>query len=612
MLRSVPTRWFELLTSRQELSTAVETLAGTLAVELETQSETSLPLSVPDVDAQLEEYGRLAERYAEYWPSPTHGTGVSPRLAADTMGKSLKRLYAWRDEAESKVQEFERLRAEATELELLRDLFSAVAASRLDLDNFAKAGPSLAARLYVLPVDARIARIPPAIITQPVLTTEHFFLFAVGPRDEVNEFNQELMAHRARQVIVPDFLGGDWQGARSRVAERLNQIKSECGKLEKEILAVGERHGVGRALEEIQRLEWYLEHAGRLPVSENFGWVTGWTTDPNGDLLRESLEEAGVHGLLRLVEPPLGKRAPSIMRNPWWAAPFELFARLLGTPGGEEVDPSMVLAILVPLMFGYMFGDVGQGALLLIVGLVLCRRYPVAKLLIAGGAAAMLFGFAFGSIFSREDILEPLWLNPLESPIPVLAVPMAGGVVVIMLGLVLNGIEAFWRSESSLWWHLDAPLLLLYIALVLSIWRVEFSLAAAAALLWYTGGVLWQNRNTGTSIAGGIGHLLESILQLAVNTVSFARVGAFALAHAGVSLAIVTIADSSDNAAGRFAIMVIGNLIVIGLEGLVVFIQTTRLVLFEFFIRFLRSEGRTFRPLTPPDSSQVSDLRRTQ
>jgi V/A-type H+-transporting ATPase subunit I len=134
---------------------------------------------------------------------------------------------------------------------------------------------------------------------------------------------------------------------------------------------------------------------------------------------------------------------------------------------------------------------------------------------------------------------------------------------------------------------------------------------AAAALIWYVGGLVFESRRGATSLGGGIGHLFETTLQLAVNTISFARVGAFALAHAGVSLAIVTIADSSSSVVVRITIMVIGNVIVIVLEGLVVFIQTTRLVLFEFFIRFLRGEGRVFRPLMPPASPQASNLRRT-
>jgi V/A-type H+-transporting ATPase subunit I len=81
-------------------------------------------------------------------------------------------------------------------------------------------------------------------------------------------------------------------------------------------------------------------------------------------------------------------------------------------------------------------------------------------------------------------------------------------------------------------------------------------------------------------------------------------VGAFALAHAGLSAAIMGMADGFQSMAGKAAVLVLGNILIIGLEGLVVGIQTTRLVLFEFFIRFLRSSGRQFRPLPSPDEAE--------
>ena len=89
-------------------------------------------------------------------------------------------------------------------------------------------------------------------------------------------------------------------------------------------------------------------------------------------------------------------------------------------------------------------------------------------------------------------------------------------------------------------------------------------------------------------------------MQLVLNTVSFIRVGAFALAHAGLSLAFNIMADSSASIVVTMLILLLGNVIVIVLEGLVVSIQTTRLVLFEFFIRFLQAKGRVFKPLAAP------------
>jgi V/A-type H+-transporting ATPase subunit I len=96
------------------------------------------------------------------------------------------------------------------------------------------------------------------------------------------------------------------------------------------------------------------------------------------------------------------------------------------------------------------------------------------------------------------------------------------------------------------------------------------------------------------------GSLVETLLQLLMNTLSFVRVGAFALAHAGLSLAFNTLAAATDHAIVGVLLLLLGNLVVIMLEGLVVTVQTTRLILFEFFIRFLQGSGRVFRPLAAP------------
>ena len=104
-----------------------------------------------------------------------------------------------------------------------------------------------------------------------------------------------------------------------------------------------------------------------------------------------------------------------------------------------------------------------------------------------------------------------------------------------------------------------------------------------------------------------VAELVERLLQILINTLSFARVGAFALAHAGLSSAILALMQASDNIAARSVVLVVGNAIVLVLETMVVSIQTTRLVLFEFFTRFLTAEGRIFRPLpAPPSISQES------
>jgi V/A-type H+-transporting ATPase subunit I len=144
----------------------------------------------------------------------------------------------------------------------------------------------------------------------------------------------------------------------------------------------------------------------------------------------------------------------------------------------------------------------------------------------------------------------------------------------------------------------DLGFLVLYLGLISTVLHPGLGWLAWVGLAWYLIGAFMVHR----ALLGGlaaVGHLLESGVQILVNTLSFARVGAFALAHSALSVAVVTMADSVPLWAG-ILIMILGNVLIILLEGLVVSIQTTRLVLFEFFNRFLQGTGRVFRPLPAP------------
>ncbi|HBE93111.1 MAG TPA: ATPase, partial [Gammaproteobacteria bacterium] len=196
-----------------------------------------------------------------------------------------------------------------------------------------------------------------------------------------------------------------------------------------------------------------------------------------------------------------------------------------------------------------------------------------------------------------------LWVHPIEQPLPVLMVPLIGGVVILLLGLLLNAAASWWRGEFTRWLQLEAAIMVLYISLIVSYFSAASLYISGLALIWYlTGTVLQSSHAVVKTLAAAVGSLLESMFQLLINTISFVRVGAFALAHAGLSLAFYTMASATNSMIISFLILLIGNIIIIMLEGLVVTIQTTRLILFEFFIRFLRGTGRTFRPLAAPDT----------
>lgn len=325
--------------------------------------------------------------------------------------------------------------------------------------------------------------------------------------------------------------------------------------------------------------------------------ITGWTVDRAR--IVAALEASGARALARFPPAPRGARPPLVLRNPWWARPFELFTRLVGMPGATGTDPSVLLAFVVPLMFGYMFGDVGQGLVLVAAGWLLRDRLPVLRLLVPGGVAAIAFGFVFGSVFSLEHAIAPLWIAPLAQPLPVLVVPIAGGAVLLALGLLLGLVEAAWQRQLGLWLREDLAVLVVYVGVLGGILHPAGWALASLGVAWAIGAGVWHARRPQAALAA-LGELVERTLQILINTLSFARVGAFALAHAGLASAVVALAEAAGHVVAQALVLVLGNALIIVIEGLVVSIQTTRLVLFEFFTRFFRAEGREFRPLAPP------------
>jgi V/A-type H+/Na+-transporting ATPase subunit I len=152
------------------------------------------------------------------------------------------------------------------------------------------------------------------------------------------------------------------------------------------------------------------------------------------------------------------------------------------------------------------------------------------------------------------------------------------------------------------WWSTRAGLVLGYLGMVSSVFDVRALWALPAGLAWSgVGAAAESERLRLRALADAAIESLETLLQLFVNTLSFVRVGAFALAHAGLASAVVALAATVHARPLWWALLVLGNLVMIAVETLIAGIQTTRLVLFEFFIRFLRGSGRPFHPLPSPD-----------
>ncbi len=612
-MRPVAAEWFEILTPREELTHALHCLASTGAIELQTHSQTTSQAQLPDLHEGLEVFGELSRRYGEWWPEPESQSVAAFAEPAEQLGLALDALRAWEAEAAPLVEELQRSEQSNADLETLREAIEAAGERLPDLHQLASSGPYLAGRLYLLPLEAVIEQVPPSVLLQPAYGASGRFLFAVGEQTQIDMLDEYLATLKARRLDLPVWLPDDWRQALAAIDDRIDDTAAALSRQRADLEALERKHDLTAVLGRLRLLDWYVSHVPELPVTERFAWITGWTSDPGAHRVETCLRENGVNFLVRISDPPADVAAPMVLRNPPWARPFELFASLLGTPGAQDVDPSQIVALLAPLMFGYMFGDVGQGAVLLAIGLAYRGRIPVLALLVPGGIAAMGFGFLFGSVFGMEHLIPALWLHPLEDPIPVLATSLAFGVLLVTLGLALDAHQCHWRGEDMAFWGARLGLSITYLGLLYAVASLD-SRGLWLVLLgavWFIAGSALRARPEAMPTAGqAAAEYLETVLQLAVNTISFVRVGAFALAHAGLSAAMVGVAEGIDAFVGKALVLVIGNALIIALEGLVVSIQTTRLVLFEFFIRFLRASARSFKPLPEPEARTPENPRR--
>jgi V/A-type H+-transporting ATPase subunit I len=605
MLRPQAARWFEILAARDDATRVLEALARTGAVELEARPGAAQPVDAAALNPLLARYLDHAARYRDHWPpEATWRPSDFPEPPQRTLQRCLDTLDAWAAQAEPRVLALQRGEAAQRELQHWQRLLAALPAGPLDPARLAAAGPLLQVRLFSLPPGSAPAQPPQGdgrapLLLSPLEVDGVPHLLAAGTPAALDALEQRVAALKGGRHAVPGWLQADPEANRAHIAQALQALAGEQARAHAALDELARRHELPRALGDASRLQWLLHNVQALDGGPLLCRITGWTRDATGDGMARALRDSATRALLHFPPTPEGARAPLLLVNPPWARPFELFSRALGMPAASEADPTPLLAIVIPLMFGYMFGDVGQGLLLAAVGWWLRDRLPIARLLMIGGLAAAAFGLLFGSAFGLHGLVPALWLHPLDDPLAVLLAPLAGGALLLTLGLGLDALSVWWRGELRRWLLSDAALIVVYLGLLAGLLDpVGWMLAAAAALYFCVGHALLAGRAAAGLAA--LGELVEKTLQILINTLSFARVGAFALAHAGLSSAIEALMDAADHVVVKALVLLLGNAVVIVLEAMVVSIQTTRLVLFEFFNRFMQGQGRPFKPLPAP------------
>ena len=339
--------------------------------------------------------------------------------------------------------------------------------------------------------------------------------------------------------------------------------------------------------------------------------IGGWVPQDRVDALRDSLSSR-LHGRVAITTrpPEVAERqvVPSAFRYPRWLRPFAALVRGYGIPRYGEVDPTWLFAVTFVAMFGMMFGDVGQGAVIAAAGLLLPRKWRgFTPFVIAVGLSSTIFGFFYGSVFGAE-IIHPLWLSPMKDPLYMLVLALYWGIGFILLAslITVRNLVAERRYTEALLDANGVMGMLFYLGLLyggsqlakhggVNAAGLLAMVVPLAVILWR----IWQRSRAGTGerILIVIVEGFETVMRYIANTLSFLRVAAFSLNHVALSVAIYMLAGMMDTA-GHWGAVVAGNIFMLVLEGGIVAIQVLRLEYYEGFSRFFSGDGRAFKPLT--------------
>ncbi|ADL08455.1 V-type ATP synthase subunit I [Thermosediminibacter oceani] len=362
-----------------------------------------------------------------------------------------------------------------------------------------------------------------------------------------------------------------------------------------------------------------------LATGKHLFFMFGFVPESCVVRLKEELEATFGNDIIIIVED-VQKRTPGItpptkLRNLPIIRPFEEMVKMYGVPAYNEKDPTLFFALSYLLLFGAMFGDVGQGLVLLIAGLLL--RYLKARTALGGilssiGLSSTVFGLLYGSVFGSEEIIPALLVRPMANINLMLAGAVVLGAILIILGFIYSIMNSYIERnlEEGMFGRNGVTGLAFYVLLLYAAYRyavgigglspyLSLSLVALIILMVFkqplagkiTGAEkLYRQLPGDYYVEEGFG-ALETLLSAMSNTISFIRVGAFALNHAGLYIAFATMAEMTNSGIGSFFLLVLGNAVIIGLEGLIVFIQALRLEYYELFSKYFKGDGVEYEPV---------------
>ncbi len=437
-------------------------------------------------------------------------------------------------------------------------------------------------------------------------------LIALFADTRVKDKIQALLSkYNFAHIEVPDDISGSNQENLKRLRKELELLEVNKKAVQDNINDIKERyadfllHFENVLKQEVDKTDVPL----RFAETENFFMITGWVPEDKVMELNAELKKKTDDKIHFMIEKP-GKHedAPIKLRNPGVTKPFEFLIKLYTLPKYEEIDPTFFLFLTFPIFFGFMLGDIGYGAISLLIFLLIRWKMPetkeISNILMLSSLATIIFGFVFGEFFGYE-LFQPIisrehdMINVAGNEIHrILIYSIIFGLLHINLSLLIgfynelnaHGIKAAILEKFS-WILLEFAIAIMITAYIsFEFISIPFGIGLIMSILSVI--MIWKGE--------GVKGLIELPILL-TNTLSYARLAALGLASVLLAVVVNEFSFEFFHSGNIFMIiagmliLVTGHLINLGLGILGPFLQSLRLHYVEFFLRFYKGGGKKFR-----------------
>ncbi len=507
-----------------------------------------------------------------------------------------------------------------------------------------------ACRIGRMPADnlAKLQYYDQTFFFVPFETTKDFcwgmYFCAESDKELVDSIFRSMFFERIR---LPDYVTGNTDEALKKLDSQIKENKAKTEALDKELAALAKKHDatILEAYTALKKRYDIFELRRKVGAVKEKFYIKGFVPKKQADRFSEKFGDMDeVEVVLLPPDADAYVTPPTVLKNSWFTRPFAMLVEMYGLPKYNGFNPTAFVAITYTLLFGIMFGDLGQGLLLFLGGLILGRKSKQAGGIVARcGLSSMIFGTLYGSVFGFEELLDPIYesfgidflpLKIFKQSTFILLTAVGIGIFLILVSMLINIYIGFKEKnyEKAIFgcngiaglvfyasvctgvictimlkievMSLPFKIFLIAIPLICIFCRVPFSIAVK-----YKKWKLSEDEEDmtiGGFIVENFFEMFEFLLSYVSNTMSFLRVGGFVLSHAGMMMVVMTLMNMANSFAMKPVTLVIGNLFVMAMEGMIVAIQIIRLEFYEVFSRFYESDGKEFVPMSVSFDTEVN------